>query len=656
MAAYSVPHALVAEALQRAGLRVLHVRNNILNMNAMPMVAQDAAGQRWSFLVDAVMEGGKLNYEVLTDVFHGQARQHGVAEERALYLTLHFTREGACYRVAVDAHGKPHPFSFAETYPVPAARGGTPLTEEECCRRFIEAEVRGDFLSLAPLMHEEILFRSPKTEQMGRLACLRLLDRGIRRQIAENRYQRMYFGLGHLHRGGAERCCRVCADKDAVLGAVLFETEDGLLRAVTVLPPEETANVVVRYETLTEGQAHHRFGRLVLAADQGDEETLHRLLADGVPPDAVPDGGRDTALKAAAQLGHTACVRMLLAAGADPLAGYYNSTPLHFAVNSGSLETVQLLAEEGLNLRVLEHASFSGLWKPGGQGRDILRYLLDHGLRELPKALNNLLESAARHGRREEMQLLVEEYGADAVAVLRYQWSIAWGAAPSPHLARWMADKGYFPEPNRRILKKILLRAALNGWTEWVQMMLDWGVNVNCRHARTHATPLMLAVIGGQTAVFSLLLQAGANVFARDARGRTAMSLARERWRFPTLREQLLAAGVPDEAPPHVSDLRLMDAVERADLAMVRYQLENGADVNHRSHRSRYTPLMAAAERGASNIVRLLLRAGAAPALRDRKGRTAHTRALNNATPDKELLRLLRPAEASTEPENHKSE
>lgn len=646
IAVYSMPHALVAEALCRAGLRVLHTRNNILNMNDLPMVAQDAAGQRWWFMVDAVTEGSKLGYEVRTDIFHRQARQHGVAEENAFYLTVHFMREGAHYHVEVDAHGKPHPFSFAETYPIPAARNSPPLTEEECCRRFTEAHVRGDILSLAPLMHEEILFRSPKTEQRGRLACLRRLDRGLRRQIAENRYQQMYFGMGCLHRDGAERCCRVYADKDAVLGAMLFDMEDGLLRSVTVLPPEETGNIVVRPETLTEGQAHHRFRRLVLAAEQGDEETLHRLLADGVPPDAVPDRGRETALRAAAQRGHTGCVRMLLAAGADPLAGYYFSTPLNAAVNSGSLETVQLLAEEGLNLRVLDHASFFGLWKPGAQGRAILHYLLDHGLRESPKALNNLLASAAEQERREEMQLLVEEYGADAVAVLRYQWSILWDEAPSPHLARWMADKGYFREPNRCFLKKILLRAALKGWTEWVQMMLDWGVDVNCRHTRTHTTPLMLAVIGGQPAILTLLLQAGANVYARDARGRTAMSLARERWRFTSLRAQLLAAGVPDEAPPHISDLRLMDAVERGDLAMVRYQLEHGADVNHRSHRCRYTPLMAAAERGATDIVRLLLRAGADPALCDRKGRTALTRAQSRPSPDEALLRLLRTAEA----------
>lgn len=36
--------------------------------------------------------------------------------------------------------------------------------------------------------------------------------------------------------------------------------------------------------------------------------------------------------------------------------------------------------------------------------------------------------------------------------------------------------------------------------------------------------------------------------------------------------------------------------------------------------------------------------------------RHARTRALNSASRDAELLRLLRPAEVSTEPENHKSE
>lgn len=327
--------------------------------------------------------------------------------------------------------------------------------------------------------------------------------------------------------------------------------------------------------------------------------------------------------------------------------GLSTSSALHTSADDFQ-QTMHQLMSEVRRLPYIIDADLSALWSAGERKQEILRYLLENEVKKNRRMLEHLLYQAAEYGDCHDIRLLVDEYGAKEEPVLRYQicrWWYSRTHTPSTNLIRLMADKGSFLEkPHHRFFRKILMRASRYGWIEWVKLMLDWGVDVNCRHARTHTTPLMLAAIGGHPAVFSLLLQAGANVLARDAHGRTAMFFARERWRFPTLREQLLAAGVPDEAPPHVSDLRLMDAVERADLAMVRYQLENGADVNHRSHRSRYTPLMAAAERGASDIVRLLLRAGADPALCDRKGHTALTRALNSASPDAELLRLLRHA------------
>lgn len=307
-------------------------------------------------------------------------------------------------------------------------------------------------------------------------------------------------------------------------------------------------------------------------------------------------------------------------------------------------QTMHQLMTEVRKLPFFIDADLRALWSAGERKQEMLRYLLENEAKKNRRMLEHLLCQAAEYGDCHDIRLLVDEYGADAGPVLRYQ-ICEWYSkkhTPSTRLIRLMADKGAFREnPHHRFFRKILMRASRYGWIEWVKLMLDWGVDVNCRHARSHATPLMLAVIGGQPAVFSLLLQAGANVYARDVRGRTAMSLARVRWRFPALREQLLAAGVSDEVPPHVSDLRLMDAVERGDLAMVLYQLENGADVNHRSRRTRCTPLMAAAERGATDIVRLLLRAGADPAFRDRKGHTALTRALNSPSPDEALLRLL---------------
>jgi hypothetical protein len=63
----------------------------------------------------------------------------------------------------------------------------------------------------------------------------------------------------------------------------------------------------------------------------------------------------------------------------------------------------------------------------------------------------------------------------------------------------------------------------------------------------------------------------------------------------------------------------LIDAINRRDVARVHSLVESGLDVNATDERG-WTPLMWAARAGASEIVRLLLDAGADPTPRDEHG------------------------------------
>ena len=97
------------------------------------------------------------------------------------------------------------------------------------------------------------------------------------------------------------------------------------------------------------------------AAANGDAETLRRLLAEGVSPDALDDANEEpfsarTPLHYLCLRGNgggdrVACFELLRDAGANlELPDYIQYRPLGYAANSASVELVSLLVQSGVNV------------------------------------------------------------------------------------------------------------------------------------------------------------------------------------------------------------------------------------------------------------------------------------------------------------------
>ena len=108
------------------------------------------------------------------------------------------------------------------------------------------------------------------------------------------------------------------------------------------------------------------------AALRGDVDTLRRLLAEGVSPDAIDDepllSGR-TPLHGVCRIkhvtsDHVACIKLLCDAGANLEAvDHHNggNTPLHSAANTPNANIVSLLVKAGANVHAVNYTGWTAL-------------------------------------------------------------------------------------------------------------------------------------------------------------------------------------------------------------------------------------------------------------------------------------------------------
>jgi ankyrin repeat protein len=164
--------------------------------------------------------------------------------------------------------------------------------------------------------------------------------------------------------------------------------------------------------------------------------------------------------------------------------------------------------------------------------------------------------------------------------------------------------------------------------------LADYSVEYSENYA-VHITPLMIAANTSSLAAVKLLVDAGADLSAKDKKGRNALTYARQ-GKFKRVIAYLEAAYEKRDA---AGALTLREAAATGTLYRVKALLEASADVEQSDEHGQ-TPLMLAVAAGHAEVVRMLCAAGAnVHAVRGDDGGDLWTCAF--AKPDAEIIRCL---------------
>lgn len=337
---------------------------------------------------------------------------------------------------------------------------------------------------------------------------------------------------------------------------------------------------------------------LVDAARHRDDGALRSLLRQGADVNAsAADGG--TALHWAAYYGDVEMARMLIEGGANVNAGNrYGVRPLSIAATSGSAAMIELL----LKAKADPESTI-------GEGETALM-------------------TAARSGNLGAVKMLIE-HGAKVNAKEKWRGQTA------------------------------LMWASAEGHVEVVQALIAAGAEINAR-SNNGFTPFLFAVREGRANVVPVLIKAGVspNEALPPSRrrggtgaphGSTALMVAVTNAHFELASNLLDAGADPNEGVQGWTALHLISDVRKPgagsndpspagsgsidSLEMVRRLVKHGANINGRTARNRNigltslntegaTPFLLACRTADTELMRLLVKLGADPAIPTKENTT----------------------------------
>jgi ankyrin repeat protein len=434
-------------------------------------------------------------------------------------------------------------------------------------------------------------------------------------------------------------------------GAAARDGEAALLSAVMHDQPDVARRLIAQGASV-DAADRYRVTPLYVATLHGNTGMMAALLSAGADPNGTAPSG-ETLLMTAARGGAVKAMQLLIGAGArvDAREPAFNQTALMIAARGNSAEAVALLLDQGADIDARTTAGETPPFVPpckgtgcGSEGVGINRGgLPDRGRRDAVKGGMTPLVFAAREGadaaaavliRRGASLELAEANGMTPLlmALLNNQLGVAkqlieaganvnaddfYGRTPL-----WAAVEHRNLDMNNRLedsptTNNIDRAASL----PIIRLLLEKGANVNARTREvppsrkwlyalndvswvdfTGQTPFLRAAFSGDTTVMRMLLEHGADPNLPTFGGTTPlMAAAGVGW----VVQQTYTESMPG----------LLEAI--------RICLEHKADVNAVNSMG-LTALLGAANKGANDIIRLLVANGARLDAVDKHGRDAY--------------------------------
>ena len=350
---------------------------------------------------------------------------------------------------------------------------------------------------------------------------------------------------------------------------------------ILLQPQLKTLFLINDFQTMSGGTA------LMIASTNGHSEIVQLLLNAKAKPDLQTENG-ETALCLAAFRGYPDIVQLLLEYGADPnISNRHGVTAIHAAATG--LCTVTAIARGNItSMEVVNTITtlISGKYERYVKTMKLLIAQPNIKINETNLTGVTILMQASIVGSAQIVELLLQA-GADPNMSMKTPIDKSIST-----ISEILFGKEIHFVVNEAIGCTALILACEYGHLEVVQLLLKANANPNHEHEGTGITALIIAVQEGFSDIVQQLLEYGADPNIRDKNGCTAIHYIMI---------------LDDTETPKSSKKTMSDKLEILQLLIVR-----GINVNIMDETGR-TALMMASIDGFTEVVKLLLQAGADP-------------------------------------------